>query len=63
MAEIQDIRKCIDRWKQTSYKAGLEYCFAIKNNPTVYNLCVKVLNEQGFVEKYADLKILSEYAF
>lgn len=44
----------MDSWKQTTYKTGLEYCFAIKNNPTVYKLCVKVLNEQGLADKYMD---------
>lgn len=54
MAEIQDIRKFMDIWKQKTYREGLDYCFAVKSDKKVFDICVEVIQMQGLTDKYMD---------
>ncbi len=54
MPDIQDIRKYMDTWGQMTYKSGLDYCYEIKNNASVLEICTEVLKKQRLFEKKMD---------
>ena len=54
MVNIQDIRKFMSTWKQMTYRKGLDYCYSIKNDQKVFDLCVEVILEQNLTDKFMD---------
>lgn len=54
MANMQDIRKYMGIWKQMTYRKGLDYCYAIKNDSKLFDLCVEVVKEQKLTDKNMD---------
>jgi len=54
MLTICDIRKYMAIWKQQTYRSGLEYCYSIKKEKTIYDLTVEVLQLQKLDNKLMD---------
>lgn len=54
MASIQDIRKFMSTWKQMTYRKGLDYCYSIKNDRGIFDLCVEVIQEQKLADQFMD---------
>lgn len=54
MANIQDIRKFMGTWKQMTYRKGLEYCYSIKNDSELFDLCIEVIQRQNLADKFMD---------
>lgn len=54
MPTISDIRKYMNVWKKTTYRSGLDYCYYIKKDNSIYNLTIEVLEAQKLGDKLMD---------
>ena len=54
MANIQNIRKYMSTWKQITYRKGLDYCYSIKKDSKIFNICVEVVQKQNLTDKFMD---------
>lgn len=54
MQNIENIRYYIMKWKQLTYRQGLDNCYAIKKNIKVYDTTIQVLKVQQLEYKVMD---------
>lgn len=56
MQSIENIRNYIKWWKQLTYAQGLDYCYTVKKETSVYGITVEVLKMQQLEYKKMDGK-------